>query len=132
MSNSFISGQFNYYPYIWMFSSIRSYRIINKLHERSLRLCHNYYTSSYDELLSKQDLINIHIRNNQQLMVEIFKCLKGMSPLIMNEIFRLRNIPYTIRSPRELDSRLPKTMYCGLETIAYKGSQLWQQLPAKI
>ena len=43
----------------------------------------------------------------------------------------LRNIPYTIRNPRDLDSRLPKTVHCGLETIAYKGPQLWQQLPAK-
>ena len=66
-----------------------------------------------------------------QLMIEIFKCLKGISPPIMNEIFRLRNIPYTERNPRNLDSRLPKTVYCGLETIAYKGPQLWQQLPEK-
>ena len=35
-----------------MFGSIRSHRKINKLHERSLRLCHNNYTSSYDELLT--------------------------------------------------------------------------------
>ena len=55
-------------------------------------------------------------KNIQQLMIEIFKYLKGMSPPIMNEIFRLRNIPYTIRNPRDLDCRLPKTMYCGLET----------------
>ena len=132
IANSFISGQFNYCPLIWMFSSIRSYRKINKLHERSLRLCHNDYTSSYDELLSKQDLVNIHVRNIQQLMIEIFKCLKGISPPIMNDIFRLRNIPYTIRNLRDLDSWLPKTVYCGLETLAYKGPQLWQQLPAKI
>ena len=88
--------------------------------------------SSYDEFLSKQDLVNIHVRNIQQLMMEIFKCLKGLFPPIMNDILRLRNIPYTIRNPRDLDSRLPKTVYCGLETLAYKGSQLWQQLPAKI
>ena len=60
MPNSFIIGQFNCCPLIWMFSSIRSYRKINKLHERSLRLCHNGYTSSYDELSSKQVLVNIH------------------------------------------------------------------------
>ena len=65
-------------------------------------------------------------------MIKIFKCLQGISPPIMNEIFRLRNIPYTIRNPRDLDSRLPKIVYCGLETIAYKGAQLWQLLPAKI
>ena len=97
-----------------MFSSIRSYGKINKLHERSLCLCHNDYTSI------------------QQLMIEISKCLKGISPPIINEIYRRRNIPHTTRNPRDLVSGLPKTVYCGLETIAYKGLQLWQQLPTKI
>ena len=50
----------------------------------------------------------------------------------MNEIFKVRNIPYTIGNSRDLDSRFPKTVYCGLETIICKGPQLWQQLPAKI
>ena len=95
---------------------------------KSLLLCHNDYALSYNELLSKQGLVNIHIRNIQQLMIEILKCLTG----IMNEILRLKNIAYTIRNPRVLDSRLPKIAYCGLETIEYKGPQLWQQLPAKI
>ena len=45
-----------------------------------------------------------------QLMIEIFKCLKGISPPIMNEIFRLRNIPYTRRNPRDINSQLPKTV----------------------
>ena len=111
VSNSFISRQFNYCPLIWMFSFVRSYRKINKLHEWSLLLCDNGYTSSYDELLSKQDVVNTHIRNIQQLMTEIFKYLKDISPNIMNEIFRLRNVPYTIRNPRY--SQLPKTVYCG-------------------
>ena len=32
---------------------------------------------------------------------------------------------YTLRNPRKLDSQLPKTVYCGLETITYKQPQLW-------
>ena len=60
---------------------------------------------------------SIHIRNIQQLIIEILKCLKGVSPPIMNEIFRLRNISYTIGNSRDLDGGLPKTVYCGLETI---------------
>ena len=32
----------------------------------------------------------------------------------------------------DLDSWLPKTVYCGIDTLAYKGPQLWQQVPAKI
>ena len=115
-----------------MLSSIRSYKKNNKTHERSLRLCHNGYILSYSELLTKQDFINIHIRNIQQLMLEIFKCLQVMSPPILNEIFRLRNISNTIRNPRDIDSWLPKTSYCGLENIACKEPQFWQQRPAKI
>ena len=92
--NSFINGQFSYCRLIWMFSSIRSYRKINKLYERSLRLCHNDYTLNYDELLSKQDLVNIHIRNIQPLMIEIFKCLKGISPPIISEISTITHINY--------------------------------------
>ena len=54
VSNSFICGKFNYCPLIWMFSSIRSYHKINKLHERSLQICQNDYTSNYDKQWSKE------------------------------------------------------------------------------
>ena len=93
-----------------MFSSIRFYRKIDKLYARSLRICHSDYTSSYDELLSKQDLVNIRIRNIQQLMIEIFKCREGISPAVINEMLRLGNVLYTIRNPSDLDSQLPKTV----------------------
>ena len=83
LTNSFISRQFNHGPLIWIFSSIRSYRKINKLNERSLRLCHNDYTSSNDELSSKQDLANFHITNIQQLMIEIFQMSKRYISLVI-------------------------------------------------
>ena len=123
VSNSFISWLFNYYPLIWISSSIRSYRKIIKLYARSLRLCHNDYISSYGKLLSKQCSVNIHIRNIQHLMLVIFQCLKGISPHIINEVFMLWNIPYTMRILRDLDSQLKKTLYWGLETIAYKATK---------
>ena len=125
--SSFINEQFNYCFLIGMSSSIRSYRKINKLYERSLRLCYKDYISSYNKRSSKQNLVNIHIGNIHQLRIQISKFLKGISPPIMNEIFRLRNIPYTIRNPRDLDGHFPKTLYCGLEST-YKRPQLWPTL----
>lgn len=131
VSNSFTSGQFSCCSLIWIFSSIRFHRKINKLHRRSLRLCHNDHTSSYHEMLAKRGLVNIRIKNSQQLMIKIFQFMKGLSPVIMNEIFMLGDIQYTISNPTDLDSQFPKTVYCGLETISYKGPQLWQQLLRK-
>ena len=80
----------------------------------------------------KQGLASTHIRNIRQLMIEIFKCLKGLPHPIANEIFMLRNIPYLIGNPRDLDSQLPRTVYSGHETETCRGPELWQQLPAKI
>ena len=131
VSNSFASGQFNYCSLIWIFSSIRFQRKISKLHKSSLRLCHNDHTSSYHEMLTKQGLVNIRIKNSQQLMIEIFQFIKGLSPVIMNEMFMLRNIQYIISNATDLDNQFPKTVYCGLKTIPYKGPQLWQQVLRK-
>ena len=65
--------------------------------------------------MSKQGLVNVHIRNIQQPMIEIFKYLKGLYPSIMYEIFMLKNIPYAISNPRDLDIQLTKILYCGLK-----------------
>ena len=82
--------------------------------------------------MTKQGWVNIHIRNTEQLIIEIFRYLKSLSPPLTNEIFIFRNIPYPIRNPKDLGCQLLKTVYCGLETITYKGPQLWQLLPEKI
>ena len=89
---------------ISMFSSIRSYRKINKLHERSLRLCHNIKPRAMMNFWASKVKLNIQIRNIQQLMIGIFKCVKDLSPHIMNAIFILREIPYAIRNPRSIVS----------------------------
>ena len=44
----------------------------------------------------------------------------------------LKNIPYIIRNLRDLDSQLPKILYCELETVTYNRPQLWQQLSEEI
>ena len=86
-----------------MYSSIRSYRKTKSLHVRSSRFRKNDHISAMGNL-RKQSFGHILIRNNQQLMTEIFsKCLKYLS--LMNEIFMLINIPYNIRNPRDLDTQ---------------------------
>ena len=50
-------------------------------------------------------------------MIEIFKCLEGLSSPIINEIFMLRNIPHSIRNSRYLNIQLP---------------QMWQQLSTQM
>ena len=65
-------------------------------------------------------------------MIEIFKCLKGISPLLWMRYLGWETSPTQeeIQGISTVNCQKP-SVYFGLETIAYKGPQLWQQLPEK-
>ena len=90
--NAFITSNFSYAPVVWMFHSRKSDNIINKIHERALRLFYKGYTSSFDDLLAKDNSFKIHQRNLQKLAIEIFKVKKGIASAIMNDILNSMTI----------------------------------------
>ena len=53
--NSIIKSQFNYCRRIWMFCSRTSDNMINKIHERALRLILNNHTSDFDTPLQSNN-----------------------------------------------------------------------------
>ena len=68
------------------------------IHEGTLRIVYNDYSSSFENLLNKGKSVIIHQRNLQQLAIEIFKVKIAMDPIIMNEIFTfVENSTYNLR-----------------------------------
>ena len=65
-------------------------RKINRLHERFLRIIYNDKQPSFIKLLEKDNSVSIHLRNLQILAIEMFKVSHGLSPVLMNNIFKLR------------------------------------------
>ena len=49
-----IKSQFNYCPLLWMFCSRQSNNLINKVHERSLRLTYRDETKDFQQILTEQ------------------------------------------------------------------------------
>ena len=78
--NAFITAQLSYAPVIWMFHPRKLNNRINHIHERALRLVYKDYTSSFDELLLKDNSCRIHQRNLQKLAIEIFQVKSGLAP----------------------------------------------------
>ena len=94
---SFLMSQFSYCPLIWMCRSRRINNQINKLHERALRLVYNDKSSSFRELLERDNSVTIHERNIQVLLTEIFKVKSRAAPEIMTEIFKFKDHSYDLR-----------------------------------
>ena len=58
-------------------------------------------------------------------MVEIYKYLNGVSPDIMSDIFKLR------KKYLQFESQNLRTERFGLDSIAYRASQLWKNVLEK-
>ena len=131
LMHSFVLSQFSYCPIIWMFCNRKSNNLINKIHERALRIAYNDYISDFENLLSKDESITIHQRNIQVLTCEIQKTINNKNPIFMKEIFSLKENKYPSRNQR-INSIVPSTVTYGLESFGFKGSQIWNSIPRDI
>ena len=84
---AFIESQFSYCPLVWMFCS----RKMNFIHERALRLVYDDYTSSFVELLDKDNSMSFHHRNVHYVAIEMFKVKNDLCPSFMKELFTYNN-----------------------------------------
>ena len=49
----------------------------------------------------------------------------------MSKVFQINDYPYDLRNPRILPSKHKSTIKYGINTIAFKGSQIWQNIPLR-
>ena len=129
---AFITSQFGYCPLVWMFCSRTPNTRMNKIHERALRIVYKDYTSSFYDLLHKDESVSIHIKNLQKLVTEIFKMKQDNSQEILKTIFKTSENKYSLRRHTIFSSRNIRTEHFGIETLSHLGSKLWPQVSNSI
>ena len=130
--NSFVICNFTYCPVAWMFHSRKLNTRINRLHERALRVVYKDFDSSFEELLRIDSSTNLHQRNLQKLMIEIFKVKTGTALELMKGVFEFANVPYNLRNQSKCSRSIPFTERCGIETASSIGPKLWDKVPIEI
>ena len=78
---------------------------ISSLHERVLRITYGDSSSSFEDLLKKDNSVSIHHRNIQALVTEMFKVKNNISPEIMKELFAPKISHYDLRNNISFESR---------------------------
>ena len=85
--------------------------MINKIHERALRIVLNDHISDFETMLRKMNDITIHHRNIQTLMIELFKIKYDLAPPIMDSMLNRRTICYNFRNLQEFQLKRKRTVF---------------------
>ena len=103
-----------------MFCSRQSNNLINKIHQRSLRIVYKDQKTSYHNLLETYNEPTNYQRNLQVFTKEIYKIVNSVAPRIMNSLFEFRSNEYNIRNVQVLSTNFRRIVNYGIETITYR------------
>ena len=127
--NFFITSYFFYCSIPWMFHSRKLNERINHIRETALRIVYKNFKSLFPELLIEDNSLNIHHRNLQKRVTEIFKVKNGSPPGIMNDLFEFIEKSYSLGTTSYFRSRKIRTAQYGIKTPSYVGPKLWNLIP---
>ena len=82
MINAFVHSNFNYGYVIWYFSSKKSQKKVEQIHEKCLKFLPNDYLSSYVELLEKSLSVSMETKRLRRIVYEIFKTLSNLNAVL--------------------------------------------------
>ena len=101
---------------------------MEKILYRGLQFVFEDYTSDYDVLLAKANMCSIEISREKAILCELFKCLKGLAPDYMSEIFKLAKNKESRLGPT-FDLPRTRTTRFGTHSLRFQGPKLWNPLP---
>ena len=126
---SFIFSLFEYCPVVWIFCTKGNSKKLERIQERALRIIFKDYTSSYDTMLQRSNMLSLDLLRLKHLAVEMYKCVHGMNPAYLNDTFSIKETAYDLRDTSVMNQNSFKTRTYGYRSFAYYGSKLWNCLP---
>ena len=77
--------------------------------------------------------MSIHQRNLQILAIEMFKVSNGLSPVLNNDIFKLRGEQtYNLRKLSQFYRPKVNSVYKGTKSVTFLGPKIWDLVPNEL
>ena len=115
-----------------MFCSKTSYKKIEQIQRRALRIVYNEHHMSLKELIIQDQGISVHRKHTNTLLTEIYKIFSGENSYFKGSIFTKKDVIYNLRTSNLLTLARINTKRFGLYSFSFRASHLWNQLPDHI
>ena len=86
----------------------------------------------YDEPLTTAGMKSLYRQRLNQALILLFKCLKGMEPSYLGNLFKYRHTPYGLRGEACLWNCLILTLKLKRHFFSYLFTKLWNNLPSQV
>ena len=126
---SFISSNFEYCPLVWSFCNKVDYNKVLKIQCRALRFVCKNFVDNFETLLNECNVLGVNHVNFLKLIIEMYKCLKNLSPRFLCSLFEFKSTDYNFRKSKLLDLKRPRSTKYGKNSFTFYGVQVWNSLP---
>ena len=89
--NSFIRSNFEYCPLVWHFCGKTNNNKLGKIQEQSLRILHDTYELSYEELSNKNGSSTLLLHRLKLLIVETYKSFQCINANCLHGVFKFNS-----------------------------------------
>ena len=89
-------------------------------------------TATYEDLLKRGNFLSLKAFRTRCLAVEVYKCVHGLNPTYLNDLFTEPLANYNFRDKCRLHQPQFHTYTYGFRSFKYSGSKLWNFLPRAI
>ena len=119
-------------PVSWMFCGKQNSDKLEKLQERALRFVFFWLYDLYSDLLKRGNFLSLSALRIKYLAIEMYKCVHGLNPPDLNELFVSKDTRYDLRDSKRLQQHEFQTVRYGFKSFRFYGSKLWNSLPADV
>ena len=128
-----ILPHFDYCSSVWDELNVTLSDKLQKLQNRAARvITRSSYDTSTSFLLKRLHWDDLSTRRKKLKATLMFKTIKGLSPLYLQNLFSIRSTSYNLRdSEIKLDLPKPRTNY-RKRSFGYSGALLWNSLPVNL
>ena len=96
---------------------------MEKIQYKALKIVFNG-NESIEDLILHSNKVSIHQKQLRQLIIEIYKSLRDLSPEFIKRFFTVKEIPYNLRNEHIINPSARATYY-RTNSILFSVCQVW-------